>query len=137
MNLFKKIFGNNSKLESKKDIQENEQLENPTELLMVKLFFENKPVFNDELIETELNKRFEKIEFPDVSDKTENSRHYFFKDYEVKFEQGNIPAQATIFVPNENKIEFSELNNSFRQSWNWSKAEETVKKCSYEILLTD
>jgi hypothetical protein len=132
MNLFKKIFGNKSE-----SVKENEQLENPSELLMVKLFFENKPVFNDKLIEEELKKRFDKIELPNYSEKNENSRHYFFKDYEVKFEEGNIPAQATIFVPEENKIDFSELHNSFGQSWNWAKAEETVKKCSYEILLTD
>ena len=137
MNLFKKIFGNKPKPENGTDAQENEPLENPTELLMVKLFFEDKPILNDELIEKELKNRFEIIEFPETSDKTENSRHYFFKDYEVKFAEGNIPAQATIFIPDENKIEYSELSNSFGQSWNWEHAEEAVKKCSYEILLTD
>jgi len=55
----------------------------------------------------------------------------------VKFAEGSIPAQATIFVPDENKIDFSELHNSFGQSWGWIEAEETVRKCSYEILLTD
>lgn len=137
MNLFKKIFGNKPKPENGADAQENEQLENPTELFMVKLFFEAKPILNDELIEKELNNRFEIIKFPETSDKAENSRHYFFNDYEVKFAEGNIPAQAIIFIPDENKIEYSELNNSFEQSWNWKHAEETVKKCSYEILLTD
>ena len=55
----------------------------------------------------------------------------------MKFAEGSIPAQATIFVPEENKIDFSELHNSFGQSWSWTEAEETVRKCSYEILLTD
>ncbi|WP_299189342.1 DUF4261 domain-containing protein [uncultured Aquimarina sp.] len=137
MNLFRKIFGKNSKLNEEIDNQENEPLENPTELLTVKLFFKNKPVFNDKLIETELHKRFDTIEFPNTSEKNKNSRHYFFKDYEVKFAEGNIPAQATILVPDKNKIDFSQLNNSFRQSWNWVQVEETVKECSYEILLTD
>ncbi|MCL5130568.1 DUF4261 domain-containing protein [Algibacter sp. L4_22] len=135
--MFKKLFGNKPKVEDNKNVQENEQLENPTELLMVKLFFKKKPIFNDKLIEEELKKRFEKIEFPNTSEKTENSRHYFFKDYEVKFAEGNIPAQATIFVPDEIKIDYSELITSFRQSWNWQQAEDTVKNCSHEILLTD
>lgn len=121
----------------KKEKNEFEQLENPAELLTVKLFFENEPVFNDEKIEQELSKRFKQIEFDKSIDKPSNSRHYFFKDYEVKFAEGSIPAQATIFVPDENNIDFSELHNSFGQSWNWIEAEETVRKCSYEILLTD
>lgn len=121
----------------KKEKNEFEQLENPAELLTVKLFFENEPVFNDEEIEQELSKRFKQIEFDKSIDEPNNSRHYFFKDYEVKFAEGSIPAQATIFVPDENNIDFSELHNSFGQSWNWIEAEETVRKCSYEILLTD
>jgi hypothetical protein len=121
----------------KKEKKEFEQLENPAELLTVKLFFENEPEFNDEKIEQELSKRFKQIEIDESIDKPNNSRHYFFKDYEVKFAEGSIPAQATIFVPDENNIDFSELHNSFGQSWNWMEAEETVRKCSYEILLTD
>lgn len=121
----------------KKEKKEFEQLENPAELLTVKLFFENEPEFNDEKIEQELSKRFKQIEINESIDKPNNSRHYFFKDYEVKFAEGSIPAQATIFVPDENNIDFSELHNSFGQSWNWMEAEETVRKCSYEILLTD
>ncbi|WP_111685596.1 DUF4261 domain-containing protein [Winogradskyella tangerina] len=121
----------------KKEKKEFEQLENPAELLTVKLFFENEPEFNDEKIEQELSKRFKQIEIDESIDKPNNSRHYFFKDYEVKFPEGSIPAQATIFVPDQNNIEFSELQNSFGQSWNWKEAEETVRKCSYEILLTD
>lgn len=121
----------------RKEKKEFEQLENPAELLTVKLFFENVPEFNDEKIEQELSKRFKQIEFDKSIDEPNNSRHYFFKDYEVKFAEGSIPAQATIFVPDENNIDFSELHNSFGQSWNWIEAEETVRKCSYEILLTD
>ena len=129
------IFNFNRK---KKEIEgQIEQLENPTELLMVKLFFESEPIFNDEKIEQELKNRFKNIEFPENSDKPVNSRHYFFNDYQVKFAEGSIPAQATIFIPDENKIDYSELTTSFRQSWNWPQAEETVKKCSYEILITD
>ena len=128
------IFNFKRKKKEKKDF---EQLENPAELLTVKLFFENEPVFNDEKIEQELSKRFKQIEIDQSIDVPNNSRHYFFKDYEVKFTEGSIPAQATIFVPDENNIDFSELINSFGQSWNWIEAEETVRKCSYQILLTD
>lgn len=137
MNLFKKIFGSKSRSDTKKAKQENKQLENSPELLMVKLFFKNQPIFNDEQIEKELKKRFDQIDFPENRENTTNSRQYFFKDYEIEFAEGSIPAQATIFLPDENKIDYSELNTSFRQSWNWSKAEETVKKCSYEVLITD
>ncbi|NMH89116.1 DUF4261 domain-containing protein [Flavivirga algicola] len=128
------LFNFNRKKKEKKVV---EQLENPTELLMVKLFFKNEPTFNDEKIEQELKKRFSQIEFFENSEKPTNSRHYLFKDYEVKFDEGNIPAQATIFIPDKNKINYSELDNSFRQSWSWPLAEETVKKCFYEILITD
>lgn len=130
------LFNFNRKKKEKKE-EEIEQLENPTELLMVKLFFESEPIFNDEKIEQELKKRFKQIELTENTDKPTNSRHYLFKDYQVKFAEGNIPAQATIFIPDENKIDYSELNASFGQSWSWSQAEETVKKCSYELLLTD
>jgi len=99
----------------KKEKKEFGQLENPTELLTVKLFFENTPVFNDEKIGKELSKRFKQVEFDESSDKPNNSRHYLFKGYEVKFAEGSIPAQATIFVADENKIDFSELHNSFGQ----------------------
>lgn len=129
------LFNFNRKKKQKQE--EIERLENPTELLTVKLFFKTKPIFNDEKIEQELTKRFEQIELGESSDNPNNSRHYLFNDYEVKFSEGSIPAQATIFVPNENKIDFSELHNSFGQSWSWTEAEETVRKCSYEILLTD
>ena len=60
----------------KKEEKEFEQLENPTELLTVKLFFENEPAFNDEKIEQELSKRFKQIEFDESSDKPNNSRQY-------------------------------------------------------------
>ncbi len=135
MNLFKKLFSSRQKLN--KDSKKQESPENPTELLMVKLFFGDVPSLDDELIEKELRLRFNKIEFPETYDKKSNSRHYFFKDYEVKFPEGNIPAQATILLPNEHKVDYSELTTSCRQSWNWRKAEETVKKCSYEVLITD
>lgn len=121
----------------RKEKKKFEQLENPAELLTVKLFFENEPVFKDEEIEQELSKRFKRIQIDQNIDEPNNSRHYFFKDYEVKFAEGSIPAQATIFVPDENKIDLSELHNSFGQSWNWKGAEETVRRCCYEILLTD
>lgn len=121
----------------KKENDEAKILENSTELLAIKLFFKSKPVFNDEIVKKELNKKFKNIEFPENSEGLTNSRHYLFKDYEVKFEEGSLPAQATVFIPDTNTIDYSELEASFGQSWSWSEAEEIVRKCSHEVLITD
>jgi len=48
-----------------------------------------------------------------------------------------MPAQATVFIPENKEIEFDKLTYAFQQSWNWREAEISVRKCNYEILLTD
>ncbi len=103
------LFNFNRKKKEKREVK---QPENPTELLMVKLFFKSKPVFNDEKIKQELKKRFIHIELPYNSDKPVNSRHYLFKDYEVKFAEGSIPAQATIFIYDEKENILTFINKN-------------------------
>lgn len=121
----------------KKKEKNNEPVNNSPELLAVKLFFVEKPKIDDDKIENSLKKRFKNIGFSDADDSTNNARQYFFKDYEVEFEEGRIPAQGTIFILETEGIEIEKLETSFRQSWNWREAESVVRTCKFEILLTD
>ncbi|MEM6380215.1 MAG: DUF4261 domain-containing protein, partial [Bacteroidota bacterium] len=79
----------------------------------------------------------ENIDFPDLDDSKNKLRQYFFKDYKVKFKEGEIPVQGTIFIPDKKGIEIEKLESSFHQSWNWEAAESVVRTCEFEILLTD
>ena len=121
----------------KKKHKAEEPKSNAPELFFVKLFFIDKPEINDEQINEALEKRFENIGFPEQGDLNSNSRHYFFKDYEVEFKEGSIPAQGTILIPDKSGIDFNKLETSFQQNWNWKEAESVVRNCKYEILLTD
>lgn len=118
----------------KKKVNKEEPVNNLPELLMIKLFFVNKPVIDDIKIKACLEKRFDNV---GVSDSNKESRQYFFKEYEVEFEEGKIPVQGGLFVPDKEGIDFQELQASFHQSWNWPGAMSVVEKCKYELLLTD
>ena len=121
----------------KKKEKNDEPVNNSTELLAVKLFFVDEPKIDDDKIENSLNTKFTNIGFSDVDDSRNKSRQYFFKDYEVEFKEGKIPAQGSIFIPETEGIEIEKLVTTFRQSWNWREAESVVKTCKFEILLTD
>ncbi|MEO0507676.1 MAG: DUF4261 domain-containing protein [Bacteroidota bacterium] len=121
----------------KKKEKNDEPVNNPSELLAVKLFFVEEPKIDDDKIERSLKKRFKNIGFPDVDDLKNNARQYFFKDYEVEFKEGKMPVQGTIFIPDNEGIEIEELETSFHQSWNWREAESVIRTCKFEILLTD
>lgn len=106
-------------------------------LLSVKLFFKKEPVVLNSRIEEELKKRFSDVKFPDNNDMLSKSRHYFFNDYTVKYAEGEIAVQGTILVPDRHGIEYDQLLPTFQQSWHWKDAENTVRNCHYEVLLTD
>lgn len=121
----------------KKNKESQESVNNFPELLAVKLFFYDKPNLDDDKINDSLKDKFKKIGFPENLESFKSSRHYFFKDYEVEFEEGIIPAQGTIFIPDTVGIEIAKLETAFHQSWNWQDAELVVRKCKFEVLLTD
>ena len=64
----------------KKNVNKEEPVNNQPELLMIKLFFVNKPIIDDNKIKACLEKRFDNVGF---SDSNKDSRQYFFKEYEV------------------------------------------------------
>lgn len=114
-----------------------EPVNNSPEMLVVKLFFIDEPEINDQKINDALKKRFKNIGFPELGASPENSRQYFFKDYEVEFKEGKIPVQGTIYIPDAKGISLDKLEKTFHQSWNWREAESVVKQCNFEVLLTD
>ncbi len=121
----------------KKQEENLDPIQNFPELLAVKLFFIEESEINDDKIRESLKKRFENIDFSDIDDSKNKSRTYFFKDYEVEFKEGKIPAQGTIFISDEQGVKIKELGTSILQSWNWQEAESVIRTCNYEILLTD
>jgi len=121
----------------KKKRENEEAVNNSPELLAVKLFFVDKPKIDDDKINASLAKRFQNIDFPKTDTSSNNARQYFFKDYEVEYKDGTVPAQGTIFIPDSKGIEIEKLQSSFQQSWNWREGEYVVKQCQHEILLTD
>ncbi|MCC6724777.1 MAG: hypothetical protein IT258_09725 [Saprospiraceae bacterium] len=62
-----------------------EPVNNLPEMLMVKLFFIDEPKLVDKEINDALRKRFKNIGFPELGNSPDNSRQYFFKDYELEF----------------------------------------------------
>ncbi len=118
----------------KKKEPSDEPVSNPPELLAVKLFFIEEPKITDEKIRESLKKQFKEIEFPDPED---DARQYFFNDYKVQYQDGEIPAQGIILTPETVGMEFEELETAFQQNGDWEEAETVVKNCNHEILLTD
>jgi hypothetical protein len=110
---------------------------NPPSLLMVKLFFKEAPVLNDDKMNSCLEKRFKSIGFPEIEHNNNTSRQYFFKDYLTSFKEGDMPAQGTLFIADQRSIDFEKLIISFNQSWNWKEAESVTRQCQHEIVLMD
>ena len=78
----------------KKKNKNEKPFNNSPELLLVKLFFIDEPIINDEGINKSLKKRFKNVDFPALDPAKNKSRQYFFRDYETEFKEGKIAAQG-------------------------------------------
>lgn len=122
------------RFKKKEKVQETEErLENFPEMLNAKLLFISKPTLDTDKILTELKHYFTKVDNPS----NDKALLYFFPDIQVELKDATIPAQCSIFVPDEknSKAEISE--EAFQQNWHWKEANETAERCQYEVLITD
>ena len=108
-------------------------LGNVPEMLNAKLLFFEKPVLDADSILEEVKLNFSDV-FHGGGDK---ALMYFFPDIKIQFADGTVPAQVSIFVPNDESPEMELPEQAFQQNWNWPEAEEVAGRCKYEILVTD
>lgn len=114
-------------------VERVERLENLPEMLHAKLLFFDKPILNADKILEELKLYFGNVDNP----QKDNAFLYFFPDIKVELKDTSIPAQCSIFIPDEtnSKAEISE--EAFQQNWHWEDASAKAEKCNYEILISD
>lgn len=105
---------------------------NEQQMQFVSLFYENQPSVSKEDIWAELNKRFSTVK----SSENEKSLSFYFPEYTVNFEEGEVPAQGNIMI-SEGAINFERFISALRQAWDWEEAEESLKKSTVEINLFD
>lgn len=110
-----------------------ERLENFPEILNAKLLFFDKPNLNTEKILSELKLYFANVDNPS----NDKALLYFFPDIKIELKDTTISAQCTIFIPGETNPEAEISEEAFQQNWHWAEANETAKKCEYEILVSD
>lgn len=122
----------------KKNIDEEKtMIANEMQMLMVKLLFEKEPVWQDAIVEQELVRNFPLFSSTDISrNESTKSRQYFFRNYMVRYKEGDLPAQGTIFKP-EKPFSHDILTHSYRQAWHWDTAQEVAGKCTYDLMVTD
>jgi hypothetical protein len=122
----------------KKNIaEEKPMIANEMQMLMVKLLFEQEPVWQDAILEQELVRNFPLFSSTDISGKdSERSRQYFFRNYMVHYTEGDLPAQGTIFKP-EKPFSQDTLTHAYRQAWHWHTAQDVTAKCSHDLMVTD
>ena len=132
MGLFN-VFKKKNIVEENEQIAENDPLENFPELLSAKLLFVDKPNFNSNQVLTKVKKHFENVEHSF----SKNSLIFSFPDHPIQFADATIPAQCTIMIPDQGKSEVELPDAAFQQNWHWPEANQTVRNCTYEILVTD
>lgn len=109
-----------------------ELVPNEPALQFVSLFYENKPEINKGKILTELKDRFKNVDLSGGED----SLTFFFPDYRVNLSDSLVPTQGVIISPDD-EINLDRFTKVFPQSWHWSDIKEVMKKCGFEINLTD
>ncbi len=115
---------------------ESERLENFPEMLTVKLLFEKKPNLSAKDILKELQQYFDQVE---NNEDIGNIKCliFAFPNIRINLVAANIPAQCTVFIPNDDKLGIDIPEVALQQNWHWNEANENVKKCNYELLITD
>ncbi len=122
------------RFKKKEKVEETaERLENFPEMLSAKLLFFEKPILTTDKILDELKLYFANVENPG----SDNALLFFFPDIGIELEDTTIPAQCTIFIPDDTSPEVEITEEAFQQNWHWKNANETAKKCKYEILVFD
>lgn len=109
-----------------------ELVPNEPALQFVSLFYENKPEIDKDKIFSELKLRFKNIN----PSGNEEPLAFFFPDYEVNFNENSFPAQGVIISPDA-EISLHRFTKAFPQSWHWSDVKGVMRKCNFEINLTD
>jgi len=113
-----------------------ETITNEIQMLYARLLFKHRIELDDKLITEQLSKEFKNFRCTDdIKDNT--TRHFFFDDYTVKFPEGIISAQCTLFIPDSKDYINKNLNEAYRQIWHWPEGEDETKDCEFEIVLTD
>ena len=110
-----------------------EPLRNYPQMLTAKMLFTAKPVIDKKRLTSELEIIHPGVHSPD----SENALLYFFPNIEVKFEDGVIAAQCTIFRPNADNEKAEIAPEAFQQNWHWAEAEEAAAACRFEFLTSD
>jgi len=110
-----------------------ENLENYPEMLTVKLLFIDKPNLDADKILEEAKKLFTNIENPSK----DKALIFSFPDFQIELADAKFPAQCIVAIPDEKYPDIEIPNVAFQQNWHWQEANETAKKCKYELLVTD
>jgi hypothetical protein len=124
-NLFKK----SSAVTQNEKVKARERLENDPEVLIFKLLFLEKPQVNIDAIATEVQRYFTNCNHSGA----ENTFLFSFPDFEVNLIDVTGPAQCALVI-NE-AVTLPDV--AFQQNWHWENANETARKCKYEVLVTD
>jgi hypothetical protein len=112
---------------------EADQLKNYPEVLSAKLLFINKPDVNAEAILDEAKLYFKNIVGPGEGEPLLFSFPYI----RIELADANIPAQCLAAIPDEKHPGIDLPETALQQNWHWSEANELVKDCKYELLVTD
>jgi hypothetical protein len=99
----------------------------------IELFIDKEPCIPNEVLLNKLRSRCGEVHL--VSDKPELLL-FVFKDYMVKYADGQAPAQLAIMITDK-KVDMEKLEMSFYQSWGWKDARSSVDKTVYTMLVTD
>ncbi|SKC81401.1 DUF4261 domain-containing protein [Ohtaekwangia koreensis] len=121
----------------KESANEKPMISNEMQMLFAKLLFTSEPTWDDAVLEQEIVRNFPLFSSTDIGSKeNQRSRQYFFRDYIVRYGEGDLPAQGTIFKPEK---EFSQqtLASAYRQAWHWHNAEATAGTCKYDLMVGD
>ena len=118
--------------ETRPQDEAKELVSNEPAIQFVSLFYENRPNTYKNIILPELKLRFKDIESSDE----DRPLSFFFSDYSVYFNDGSIPAQGSI-ITIDSPIDPGRFTNAFQQSWHWPEAKSILKKCNFQLDLTD
>lgn len=102
----------------------------------VELFFDEKPDIGNERLLPKLQKYCGNVKMG-TRKAYSKSYLYFHLDHQVKYKDGQAPAQFLLAFADKGKEKQGNYTSSYGQSWRWRDAQAKIDKCSYTILATD